>query len=296
MRCQTKVTVGFCVKNAEQTVEESLRCILNQDYPHELIKLIVVDGCSKDKTLPIIRKTLANADIEYQIFRENYGLGFARQIVVENAVGEYVIWIDADIIVPKNFVRKQVEFMGQNPCVAIGRAIYGILPDSGLIAFLENIPFVVECLKLPRNVPLGISGTEGAIYRLEAVKQAGGFDINIKGAGEDIDLAERIRKFGWSAYLTNAVFYEKCRNTWKSLFDEYFWWGYGGYYRFCKTKNLLELLKMTPLAGFVAGLLRFPIAYRLTRKKSLFLLPFHYAFKRTAWFCGFIKGHINGYI
>ena len=227
---KVKVTIGFCVKNAENVVKDAIESIVKQDYPHENMELLIVDGCSE-----------------------------------------------------------------KNPYVGIGRAIYGILLDSNLIAFLENIPFVVECLKHPKDVPLGICGTEGAIYRVEAVKQAGGFDTRIKGAAEDTDLAERIKKLGWSACLTNAIFYEKCKDTWKTLFNQYIWWGYGGYYRFRKTKNFIELLKMTPMAGFLAGLLRFPIAYKLTRRKSLLLLPFHYSFKRIAWFIGFFRGHLDDY-
>jgi hypothetical protein len=52
---------------------------------------------------------------------------------------------------------------------------------------------------------------------------------------------------------------------------------------------------MSPLAGFLAGILRSSGAYLLTHKKSFFLLPIHYAFKRLAWFCGFCSAHFDGY-
>jgi hypothetical protein len=37
------------------------------------------------------------------------------------------------------------------------------------------------------------------------------------------------------------------------------------------------------------------LAYRMTKDKLSFLIPFHYAFKRMVWCIGFIKGRINGY-
>jgi glycosyltransferase involved in cell wall biosynthesis len=290
-----KVTVGLCVKNSEATITETLVSLINQDYPTELFELIVVDGHSEDRTLEIIRKHLLKTEIKRTFFSENKGLGLARQIVVDNAKGDYIAWVDADIILPREYLRKQVEFMEKSPKVGIGRAKYGILPKAPIVAFLENIPFAVESLRKDKNVPLEISGTEGSIYRVEAIQRVGGFDTNITGAAEDTDVAHRIRTAGWSACLSETIFYERCRETWKDLWDEYSWWGYGGHYSFHKQRSSVNLFKMSPPAGFVAGILQLERTYTLTHRKSTFLLPFHYAFKRTAWLFGFVKAHIDGY-
>lgn len=269
--------------------------ILDQDFPHGSMELIVVDGYSKDNTVRIIRDYLSHADITSRFFSENKGLGFARQIVVHNASGDYVVWVDGDIVLTRDYVTKQVDFMEKNPRVGIGRARYGIWPESGSIAFLENIPFVVEALKYDGNLPLGICGTEGAIHRVEAMRQAGGFDTDIKGAAEDIDLARRVLAIGWEAQITSAIFYELCRESWKDLWNEYVWWGYGGHFSFHKNAEVAMPLKMSPLGGFLAGCLRLPAAYRLTHRKLLVLLPFHYALKRLAFCYGFTKAHVEGY-
>lgn len=289
------VTVGVCVKNCERTIKDVIDSILAQDYPHELMEVIIVDGCSYDKTVQIVKEVLFNSDIKTQIFFENKGLGFARQIVVKNATGDFIIWVDGDMILPKDFVRKQVGFMEKNPKVGIGRAMYGIWPKLRLVAYLETIPFVVESFRSNKAVPLGICGTEGAIYRLDAIRQVGGFDVNIKGAGEDIELAKRVLASGWAAQVTPSFFYELCKESWKDLWNQYAWWGYGGHYLFHKNRDISMLLKMSPLGGLIAGILRFPFAYKLTRRKLLFLLPFHYAFKRLAFCYGFIKAHAEGY-
>jgi glycosyltransferase involved in cell wall biosynthesis len=295
MSHKPNLTIGLCVKDIEATVAHTMESILQQDFPHESMELIVVDGHSKDKTLYIIKKYLSSADITSRFFFENNGLGFARQIVVDNALGDYVVWVDGDIVLTRDYARKQVGFMERHPAVGIGRAKYGIWPESGPIAYLENIPFVVETAKYSKNVPLGICGTEGAIHRVKAMRQVGGFDVNIKGAAEDVDLARRILALGWAAEMTNAVFYELCRDSWKDLWNEYAWWGHGGHFEFHKYRNSGLPIKMSPLGGFLAGCLRFPAAYKLTRRKLLFLLPFHYAFKRLAFCYGFTKAHADGY-
>lgn len=138
-------------------------------------------------------------------------------------------------------------------------------------------------------------GTSGSIYRVKAIRQVGGFDLSIKGSGEDIDIEDRIKSAGWSLCITPAIFYEKRRNTWRSLWDEYFWHGVGANYAFKKNRKVISIYKMLPPIALFAELLHISIAYRLVRKSIVFLLPFHYVFKRIAWVLGFIKGKSLNY-
>jgi hypothetical protein len=52
---------------------------------------------------------------------------------------------------------------------------------------------------------------------------------------------------------------------------------------------MVNIGKMLPPVAVLAELRRVPKAYRLTGQKSAVLLPFHYVFKRVAWFFGFLK-------
>ena len=87
-----KVTVGLCVRNAETTIRQAIESILEQDFPCEFLELLVVDGNSEDKTLPIIKESLVHSNMKIEIFREREGLASARQIVVNNASGDYIVW------------------------------------------------------------------------------------------------------------------------------------------------------------------------------------------------------------
>ena len=117
MKHNIKVTIGLCVRNAEVTIRQAIDSILDQDFPCEHMELIVVDGCSEDGTLDIVKNRIKNSGIESRIFCEKKGLGYARQIVVDNAQGEYIIWVDSDMLLSRNFMRKQVLFMERNPRV-----------------------------------------------------------------------------------------------------------------------------------------------------------------------------------
>jgi len=284
-----RVTIGLCVRNTEATIEQAIDSILSQDFPRDNVELIVVDGFSEDRTLEIIKSKLNGSGIKSRIFRENKGLGYARQLVVDNARGKYIIWVDGDMILPKNFVRKQVSFMERNPKVGIAKGKYGILKEQNLVALLEDVEFAIS-FRCEGKADLPSLGASGCIYRVKAVRQVGGFDPNMRGVGEDQDVEQRIKSAGWSLQVSSAIFYEKRRDTWKSLWNEYFWHGNGAARLFKKNRKALNIYKMLPPVALFTELLRVPPAYRLTRNRVAFLLPFHYLYKRIAWILGFVKG------
>ena len=289
------VTIGVCVRNSATTIREAVESIIKQDYPHEFMEVIFVDDGSEDETLSIIKSYIPKMDMKVKVFHHEWrGLGYSRNIVVNNASGDYIIWVDGDMVLPRDHVRKQVEFMEQNPKVGIAKARYGINPDENLVGFLENVSCLVVDLKYGNEVSDSKTlGTGGSIYRVKAIRQVGGFDANISGVGEDMDAEYRIKKAGWKLYrATPALFYEKRRKTWKALWDENFWHGFGGQRIYSKRKGMLSIYKMTPIAGFFEGVWHSVVGYKLLHKKAVFLLPFQYAFKRIAWCYGFIKGQV----
>lgn len=286
------VTIGVCVKNCEASVNEAMESILDQDFPHELMELIVVDGYSKDRTLAIIEESLSRTDIKSRVFHENEGLGLARQIVVDNARGDYIVWVDGDMAITSSYVREQVDFMERNPRVAIARGRDAYV-GSNLVAVLESMgPLIYRS----RNLKGFAAATAGAIYRVEAIKQAGGFDRRIRGALEDADVAIRIQGLGWVATFSNPVFHHMPRQTWKALWQEYFWWGYGAHFiRHKHGKRSITLLFEFPPFAFMSGVVRSVYVYKLTHKMVSVLLPVQYFFKNVAWCLGYVHGHLDGY-
>jgi len=286
------VTIALCVKNAGSTIKEAMSSVINQDYPHEMMELIIVDGCSKDNTMQILRGALSASDLSSRVFYEGKGLGYARQLAVENAGGSYIVWVDGDIVLGKDYVRKLVDFMEQNPKVGMTSGRFCLSHTAGVVATLENIDWVVGDYQKRQGSARDPSRIccAGSVFRVEALRQAGGFDEQIKGAGEDMDVGYRMTKCGWLLrFGIDARLQHRSKETWKSVWDENFWYGYGGHYVLHKHEANL------PVLSLVEAIRRFLIAYPITRRKIVFLLPFAYLFGRTAWFSGFVKAHIQGY-
>ena len=294
MHNEPKVTIGVCVRNCEHLIEDAIKSIADQDFPHRLVEIIFVDDGSNDQTLSIIQSYVSKLDVRVRIFRHNWrGLGPTRNVVVANAAGEYIIWVDGDMILPRDFVRKQVEFMEGNPEVGIGKGRYGLYPQASLAGALENMEFVVATSKLRVGEKVPPLGTGGSIYRTRAIKEIAGFDDSIRGSGEDMDVEYRLDLSGWKRDITCAVFYERRRENWKSLWKEYFWHGKGSSRLLGEQNQMIDIRKFWPPFAFGTEIFRVVMAYRLTSSKVALLLPLQYVFKRTAWFLGLFQSYVE---
>jgi len=290
------VTIGLCIKNAESTIGKSIDSVFDQDYPHRLMEIIVVDGVSKDRTLSILKEELEKSDIQSRIFSDNgRGLGAARNIVCMNARCEYVLWIDGDITIPKEHLKVQVAFMEANPRIGAAKASYGFSYTGNVVADIENLRTLKPLLIARTSKSISLAGTGAAIFRLQALKDAGYFDERIKGAGEDIDMAVRIGLRGWNLSTSPAIFYENFRESWKALWKEYYWWGYGMHYVANKHQDTVVLLTDFPPVSFIKGAFQGLAAFKLTLKTRLLLYPIHAFYKSTAWLSGYLNSHFDNY-
>jgi glycosyltransferase involved in cell wall biosynthesis len=289
------VTIGMCVRNCETFIKDAIESVLNQDYPNDLIEIIVVDDGSTDNTYSIIKSYFQNANFSNKIFRMPWkGLGFARNIIVNNALGKYIIWVDGDMLIPRNFVRKLVEYMEKNPEIGIAKGKQSLIPGVNILGTLEAYSRAASrMVNYQSKKSLFKSlGTGGAIYRVKAIKDVGGFDKNLKGYGEDFDAELRIKAAGWKLSVVDVEFldYERFKLTWKKLWTRYWIRGYNARYLLYKNSQVLVLYKMIPPVAAIVGFLHSLKLYRLTNRKVVFLMPIIYFFKMTAWFIGFLSG------
>jgi len=294
------VTVGICARNSVSTLQNTIDSVVSQDFPHELMEVIFVDDGSTDETSHLISTNIPTMDIPVKFFHHKWkGLGASRNVVIKNAEGNYIIWVDADMIFSSNFVMRLVEFMNDNPKVGIAKGKQILEPGSNLLSTLESCSRAVgRMVNYQSNKALMKSlGTGGSIYRMEALHQTNGFDEGLRGYGEDWDLEMRIKKLGWSLNVVNTQFsdYERYNVTWKSLWQRYWRRGYYSHYFLHKNKGALKLSRMFPVVSFFTGFTHALKLYTLTRRTSVFLLPLEYYFKMSAWYMGFIDSHLNLY-
>jgi glycosyltransferase involved in cell wall biosynthesis len=291
-----RVTNGVCVRNCEKIISEAIESIIIQDYPHELMEIIFIDDGSEDGTLSIIKKYSTTLDMRFKIFHHQWkGLGFSRNIVVKNASGDYIVWIDGDMKIPSNYVRKLVEFMDKHPTVGIAKGKQSLKKGANLLGTLEVYSRAASRMVdyQSEKAKYKSLGTGGAIYRLKAIKEAGGFDEKIRGYGEDFDAEIRIKAKGWKLAVVDAEFsdYETYELKWQDLWRRYWFRGFYSYFFLQKNRDALKLYNMIPFISILSELFNSLKIYKLTKNSLSFLLPLLSVYKATAWCIGYINAH-----
>lgn len=138
------VTIGMCVRNCQNMLPKALESIDAQDFPHEKMQLIIVDDGSTDQTPKIADSFASKTNISAKVFKTGWqGLGKGRNLILNNAEGKYITWVDSDEIITKSYIRKQVEFMEKNPKVGITTGITGYVPGNPVLN-LELTPYMVK--------------------------------------------------------------------------------------------------------------------------------------------------------
>ena len=88
-----KTTAIICVYNEEETVKEVINVVT--DYFFD--EVIVVNDGSEDKTDKIVKELNNLHNLKYISLPQNMGKGYAMAIGIENATGEVLTFIDADL-------------------------------------------------------------------------------------------------------------------------------------------------------------------------------------------------------
>ncbi len=286
------VTVGLCLKNSDETVKTAFDSISRQDYPHEDLKLVIVDEENTSEIPSHLITFTQQTDIKTALFLvQNKGLGAARQIVVDNAEGNYIVWVDDDFVLKQDFISKQVEFMNKNPTVGAARA-RELVNRTTLLTTLDAYLRMLSNSVI-KDAPVG----DCLIFRVRAIRQIGGFDTKIMGATEDIDITQRMTQAGWSLAVNNLALLHKKNGpkTWSALWRKHYWYGYGAHFFLHKYKERRKRLALFPLFAFGVGIRDSLRIFRLNHEKKAFILGLYYFYRNTASCLGYVNAHFDGY-
>lgn len=104
-----KVSIIIPVYNAAKYLSRSLDAIIYQDYAN--LEIILINDGSTDNSIDICKK-YANIDKRICIIDEkNHGASYARNQGLKIATGKYVLFIDADDKIEKQYINCLVKYM-----------------------------------------------------------------------------------------------------------------------------------------------------------------------------------------
>lgn len=87
-----KITIATVCYNAQQTIENTIKSVINQTYSD--IEYLIIDGKSTDKTLDIIDKYAGDSRIRL-VSEEDTGLYNAMNKAIKICTGDYIIYMNS---------------------------------------------------------------------------------------------------------------------------------------------------------------------------------------------------------
>ncbi len=215
-----KFSVIVPVYNRPDEVDELLESLTKQRYKN--FEVIIVEDGSKIDCKKEVDKYSENLDIKYEQ-KENGGPASARNYGFKYISGDYCIFFDSDVIVPRQYMevvkkemeKEKIDFYGgpdkasesfNDIQKSINYAMTSFFTTGGIRGGKKKLDKFY-----PRSFNLGVS--------VEAFKKVGGFsDMRF---GEDIDFSTRLFKNGFkSKLITEAYVYHKRRTKFRQFFKQ----------------------------------------------------------------------------
>lgn len=107
MQNKDLVTIVVPAYNAEAFLKENIESILGQTYKN-LEVIYVCDGCT-DNTVDILMQYKADNRLKVCVQTENHGAAISRNIGMNMAKGDWIIFLDADDLFEPNMIEEMVK-------------------------------------------------------------------------------------------------------------------------------------------------------------------------------------------
>lgn len=179
--------------NQAKFLEETIRSVLDQDYPR--IEYIVIDGGSSDASVEIIRKYADR--LAYWESTPDRGQTDAINKGFARSHGSILGWLNSDDIYKPGTIRSAVEYLAANPTVGLVYGDLDFIDESGRV--VGRFPAAQTDLPRLRRGYVHIP-QPAAFFRGEHWKQVGPLDPSFFFA-MDYDLWVRLAKITDFKYL-----------------------------------------------------------------------------------------------
>lgn len=254
------VSIGVIALNEEKMLPGILEDIKFQDYPKELIELILIDSGSSDSTKEIMenfKKT--NSDFYAIKILDNPGKKQAAgwNVAIRNFKGDVLVRIDAHAKIPKNFISENVKLQESGEYVTGG--FRGTLAP-GMTDWQETLLMAEQSMFGSSIAPYRRSKENQYVkslfhgaYRREVIRAVGFFDEDL-GRTEDNDYHYRVRKAGYKiCYSPKIESWQYVRSDFKKMLKQKYGNGYWVALTLKKDPKCLSIYHFVPFL-FLVGI------------------------------------------
>lgn len=191
--------------NAASTLRDCLDALFTQSVQREMYEVVVVDDGSIDGTEQIAR------GYPVRFFKQQHaGPASARNRGAREAVGDFLLFTDADCIPAQSWIADLVRPLETDPSVAAAKGVYRTRQRS-LIARFAQVEFEEKFAALRRHHFIDFIDTYSAVFRRGPFWECGAFDPSFRSASnEDTQLSFNLAARGYHlVFAENAIVYHR---------------------------------------------------------------------------------------
>ena len=245
------ISVIICTMNRENDLLECIESISQQTLlPHEV--LIIDDGAIDQEYLEKYKKLLEPKRVNFfykMKTKNNKGLTFSRNLGMKYAIGDYIMFLDDDVVIEKNYIANIMDiFLSHRGVGGVGGYDWSSQNNIGLKFGLMKL-FFLSSHKRGVLLRSGKAVHTGRLNNTTKVEFLLGYNMTYKAEvfkdnlfeerwgiycdGEDIDFSYRISRI-YKLYLTpyaklihkqspNTIFRESnTKAVFMSIFNRFF--------------------------------------------------------------------------
>jgi GT2 family glycosyltransferase len=207
------ISVIVPVYNGERLIADCLAQLTRQAAEVGSVEIIVVDDCSNDRTVEVAHRYHSVKVVQHT---RNVGPAAARNTGVENAVGNIILFTDADCVPGDNWIAEMTAPFYRDARVVGVKGVYRTR-QSELAARFVQLEYQDKYDKMRGTETIDFIDTYSAGYRRNVFLEFGGFDCRFPVAcAEDVELSFRMAKRGYRmVFAEGAHVYHRHPSTWQ---------------------------------------------------------------------------------
>ena len=214
------ISVAVITRNRAELLARTLATVLEQDFPAGSFEVIVVDDGSSDATPELLEEQSARREL--RVFRQaRRGVSAARNTAVEAARGEFIVFLDDDLLCEPGLLRAHVtaHVREPHPLIVVGRLRVAAESAAGPVASWLASAAAEAHVRRGCGVTLRDAFVAANCSApLDLLRSCGGFDESFVTAREEHELGLRLVRAGARPfYESRAVAAEIVRKPLEQL-------------------------------------------------------------------------------
>jgi len=216
--------------NEEKNIKNCIKHILNSNYDANKLEIICVDDGSTDNTINIIKDLIKKYSNIKLIKGKHHGKSKALNLGVERAKHDYVLTVDADTLLDKNFIKEIIAPFSDKK-VGATNGIALIDKPKRIVEHFQTVEYYFNNLIRHSFSKVFNNGIwffgAAACFKKDVLKKAGLFSSRV--LTEDMDISLKIFEHGYDVLtVRKATYYTQVCHNLKTLFSQRMRWFYGG--------------------------------------------------------------------